>query len=121
MRLLDRPHDVVGLEVEPLDNPARADALVARFVEALELPTFPCDPPSVFVAVHEDEFGTPRVAFVMNPEPEAVLATVGLGKQARAIVDLLPHTREAARIEAQAGGFVVEVPARTARMFEIET
>ena len=74
----------------------------------------------MFVTVHEDEQGTPRVAFVMNPEPEAVLATVGLGTDARALVDLLPHTREPARIEAQAGGFVVEVPARTARMFAIE-
>jgi beta-galactosidase len=121
MRLLERPHDVRGLEVEPLEDPARADALVARFVENLELPTFPCDPPTVYVTVHEDNQGIPRVAFVMNPEPEAVLATVGLGPEARAIVDLLPHTREPARIESQAGGFVIEVPARTARMFVIET
>ena len=120
MRLLERPHDVRGLEVEPLEDPARADALVARFVESLGLPSFPCDPPTVFVTVHEDAEGTPRVAFVMNPEPEAVLATVGLGPEARAIVDLLPHTREPARIESQAGGFVIEVPARTARMFAIE-
>jgi beta-galactosidase len=120
MRLLDRPHDVRGLEVEPLDDPARADALVARFVEALDLPTFPCDPPAVYVTVHEDEKGVPRVAFVMNPEPEEVLATVGLGKRVRAIVDLLSHAREAGRIEPQAGGFVIEVPARSARMFAIE-
>ena len=120
MRVLERPHDISGLEVEPLEDPARADALVARFVQSLDLPTFPCDPPSVFVSVHENADGTPRVAFVMNPEPEAVLATVGLGKGARAMVDLLPHTRERSRIESQAGGFVVEVPARTVRMFEIE-
>jgi beta-galactosidase len=121
MRLLDRPHDVRGLEVEPLDDPARADALVARFVETLELPTFPTDPSTVFVTVHEDEAGIPRAAFVMNPEPEHVLATVGLGKKVRAIVDLLPHRGEPARIEPQAGGFVIEVPARSARMFALET
>lgn len=127
MRVLDRPHDVRGLDVEPLDDPSRADALVARFVEELGLPTFPSDPATVYVTVHEDEEGTPRVAFVMNPEPEAVLATVGLGTPARAIVDLLPHTREAARIEPSTTGgsgasptFVVEVPARTVRMFAIE-
>jgi beta-galactosidase len=120
MRRLDRPHDVTGLELEPLDDPARADALVARFVEELRLPTYPVDPSTVFVTVHEDAEGTPKVAFVMNPEPQAVLATVGLGPRPRAIVDLLPRTREPARIEAQAGGFVVEVPARTARMFAIE-
>jgi len=120
MRRLDRPHDVSGLEVEPIHDPARADALVARYVERFDLPTFPCDPPTIFVTVHEDQQGIPRVAFVMNPEPEAVLATVGLGKRPRAIVDLLPHTRDPERIEVQAGGFVVEVPARTARMFAIE-
>ncbi|MBX3206498.1 MAG: beta-galactosidase [Labilithrix sp.] len=120
MRALERPHDVRGLEVEPLDDPARADALVARLVEKLELPTFPCDPPTVYVTIHDDDEGTPRVAFVMNPEPEAVLATVGLGPRVRALVDLLPHTREPGRIEASAGGFVVEVPARTARIFAVE-
>lgn len=120
MRLLDRPHDVTGLEVERLDDPSRADVLVARFVDELDLPTYPVDPPSVFVTLHEDAEGTPRVAFVMNPTREPVLATVGLGKRARALVDLLPRTREPTRIEAQAGGFVVEVPARTARIFAIE-
>lgn len=120
MRLLERPHDVSGLDVEPLDDPARVDALVARLIERLGLPTFPCDPPTVHVTVHDDADGTPRVAFVMNPEPGAVLATVGVGPRARALVDLLPHTREPARIERAGGGFVVEVPARTARMFAIE-
>ena len=120
MRLLERPHDVTGLEVEPLDDPARADALVARYVEELDLPTFPVDPSSVFVSIHEDADGTPRVAFVMNPETEPVLATIGLGKRARALVDLLPRGRDAVRIELEVGGFTVEVPGRTARMFAIE-
>src|SRR5690606_17165806 len=102
MRSLDRPHDVRGLEVEALEDPARADALVARFIDTLRLPTFPCAPSTVYVTVHEDAEGVPRVAFVMNPEAEQVLATVGIGPQARALVDLLPHTREAARIEPQA-------------------
>jgi hypothetical protein len=56
----------------------------------------------------------------MNPEAEQVLATVGLGKGVRAIVDLLPHTRDPRRIEPQAGGFVIEVPPRSARMFTLE-
>jgi beta-galactosidase len=120
MRLLDRPHEVTGLEVEPLDDPARADALVARYIDELDLPTYPVDPSTVFVAIHEDAEGTPRVVFVMNPEPEAVLATIGLGKRARALVDLLPRGLDAARIELEVGGFTVEVPARTARMFAIE-
>lgn len=125
MRVLERPHDVRGLDVEPLDDPSRADARVARFVAQLGLPTFPSDPATAYVTVHEDEEGTPRVAFVMNPTHEAVLATVGLGASARAIVDLLPRTRDAARIQpSTASGvgprFVVKMPARTARMFAIE-
>ncbi|MBX3230515.1 MAG: beta-galactosidase [Labilithrix sp.] len=119
MRTLDRPHDVGGLDLEPLDDPARADALVARYVDELGLPTFPVDPPTVHVTVHEDDAGAPQVVFVMNPEPTAVLATVGLGANVRSIVDLLPRSRDAARIDAQAGGFVIEVPARSARMFSV--
>jgi beta-galactosidase len=124
MRLLDRPHDIRGLDVEPLEDPARADMLVARFIEDLDLPTFPVDPPTVFVTMHEDgddvARGRPRVVFVMNPEPQGVMATIGLGTRVRALVDLLPRTREAARIEAKPGGFVVELPARTVRVFEVE-
>lgn len=120
MRLLERPHDVTGLEVEPLDDPARADALVARYIEELGLPTFPVDPPTVFVTLHEDAEGTPKVAFVMNPEPHTTLATVGFGKKVRALVDLVPRGREK-RIEPQPGGFVVEIPGRTVRMFAVET
>jgi beta-galactosidase len=120
MRKLDKPLDVRGLLVEPLEDPAEADALVARYVEELSLPTFPVDPAGVFVSVHEDISGVPKVAFVMNPEPTAVVATVGVGK-AKALVDLLPKGRDAARIEAQSGGFVVEIPSRTVRMFAIET
>jgi len=121
MRLLERPHEVEGLELESLEDPARADALVARYVSELGLPTYPVDPAGVFVTLHEDEAGVPRVAFVMNPDAETVLATVGLGPKARALVDLLPRGREPARIELQRGGFVVEVPPRTVRMFTVET
>jgi beta-galactosidase len=120
MRLLDRPHDITGLEVESLEDPARADALVARYVDELSLPTYPVDPSSVFVTLHEDDDGTPRVAFVMNPETETALATFGLGSNARALVDLLPRGREPTRIDLQSGGFFVEVPPRTIRMFAIE-
>ena len=120
LRPLDAPHDVSGLVVEPLEDPARADALVARYVEELGLPTYPIGPADCFVALHEDDAGAPKVAFVMNPENQAVAATIGLGK-AKALVDLLPRTRDLPPILAQAGGFVVEVPARTVRMFAVES
>jgi beta-galactosidase len=120
LRPLEEPHDVRGLVVEPLDDPARADALVAKYVEELALPSYPIDPNDCHVTVHEDGQGVARVAFVMNPENQAVAATVGLGR-AKSLVDLLPRTRDRAPIVAQAGGFVVEVPARTVKMFAIET
>jgi len=122
MRELSTPHDASGLDVEALDDPARADVLVARHVDELGLPAFPVDAPDVHVTVHEDEAGVPRVAFVMNPNAEPVVATVGLGRT-RSLLDLLPKTRLAKRIAPQSGGggFVVEVPARTVRMFGLET
>ncbi len=122
MRLLAKPHDVRGLEVEALDEPSRADLLVARRIDELGLPAYPVDVPDVHVAVHDDEAGVPRVAFVMNPTAKAVVATVGLGR-ARVLVDLLPRPRAVNRIEPHSGtgAFVVEVPARTVRMFSIET
>ena len=119
MRRLDAPHDVSGLVVESLADPARADALVGRYVEELGLPSYPVDPSDVHVAVHEDKTGAPRVVFVMNPEPRAIVAKVGLGA-IRAMTDLLPKAREAARLEARAGGFDVEVQARSARIFVVE-
>jgi beta-galactosidase len=120
MRKLDKPHDIRGLALESLDDPGRADALVARYVEELGLPTFPIDTANVFVTVHEDAHGIPKVAFVMNPEPEPFVATIGFGK-ARALVDLVPKGRERAYIEPHPGGFMVEVPARTVRIFAIES
>jgi beta-galactosidase len=120
MRALPEPHRADGLEVEPLDDPARADALVAKRIDELGLPAYPVEASDVHVTVHEDGHGAPRVAFVMNPTAKPVLTNVGLGK-ARVLVDLLPRARAARTIEAQAGGFSLEVPARSVRMFSIES
>ena len=122
MRLVAKPHDVRGLEVEALHEPSRADALVARRIDELGLPAYPVDVPDVHVTVHDDEEGVPRVAFVMNPTPKPVVATVGLGRT-RVLVDLLPRPRAVSRIEPHAGtgAFVIEVPPRTVRMFSIGT
>lgn len=121
MRLLSEPHDVRGLALESLEDPSRADAVVAHHVDELDLPAYPVDVPDVHVAVHEDAEGTPRVAFVMNPTDKPVVATVGLGR-ARLLVDLLSRSRSSSSIAPGAGGtgFVVEVPARTVRMFSMQ-
>ncbi len=116
MRLLGSPHDVRGLEVEPLDDVARADALVGRRIEELALPTYPVDPADAHFSVHEDATGAPKVAFVLNPTAGKVSARVALGG-ATALVDLL---RADARIAKASGSFTVEVPPRTVRMFAVE-
>ena len=117
MRPLKKPHDVTGLEIEPLDDLARADVLVARRIEELELPTYPVDPPDVHVCVHEDEAGVARVAFVMNPTGQKILAKVALGSAA-VLEDAL---RPDARVAKTSGAFSVELPPRTARIFVVES
>lgn len=113
MRRMSKPHDTRGLELEPLDDLARADALVAKRIEELGLPTYPIDPQSAYVCVHEDEEGTPRVVMVMNPTAEEVVAKFALSG-AHALEDLL--AREPTTIQRAGGGFELSVPARTVRM-----
>ncbi|MDB4940591.1 MAG: Beta-galactosidase [Labilithrix sp.] len=124
MRQLPEPHDATGLELEPLEDPARADVLVARRIDELGLPAYPVDPPDVHVAVHEDSAGKPRVLFVMNPTDKRVVAKVGGlgGGKASSLVDLLPRPRAVGRIEAEqgTGAFIIEAPARTVRLFAVD-
>ena len=88
MRSLVVPHDATGLELEPLLNAARADALVARRIEELGLPTYPVDGAEAYVAVHEDAVGAAKVVFVMNPTAETHLVKVAI-EGASALIDLL--------------------------------
>jgi beta-galactosidase len=130
MRELEHPHDVSGLEVEPLDELARADALVARRIEELGLPAFPVEPEDVKMTVHEDDRGAPRVVFVMNPTARELVARVSV-RGARALVDVLTPPASpsgggsavrdgSARVTRGIGGFELTVPARTVRMFAAE-
>jgi beta-galactosidase len=111
------PLDVRGLELEPLDDVARADALVARRIEELTLPTYVTDPADTFVAIHEDANGIPRVVFVMNPTPEDLIVHVSISEGVE-LEDLMvtPHEREPGPISREAGGALVPVRGRTIRM-----
>lgn len=115
MRPLDVPANVDGFEIEPLDDLARADALVARRIDELALPTWPVDPPSAHLAVHEDEQAIARVVFVMNPTAADLVARVSL-----AGVEALVDTMGGGRIARAAGAFEVPVPARVVRMMAVE-
>jgi beta-galactosidase len=115
MRPLRRPVDVTGLEMEPLDDLARADALVARRIDELALPTWPVDPADAHVTVHEDDAGVPRVVFVMNPTPHDLIARLslaGIGALSDALAD--------ARVARAGGAIEVSVPARHVRMMIAE-
>ncbi len=60
-------------------DPASADDSVARAMQALQLPSFACDPDEIQAAVHEDEEGQVRVVFVINATETDVVARVTVG------------------------------------------
>jgi beta-galactosidase len=115
MRPLRRPVDMTGIELEPLDDLARADALVARRIDELALPTWPVDPVDAHVSVHEDDAGTPRVVFVMNPTATDVVARLSLGG-----ISALNDALGEGRIARSSGALEVSVPARHVRMMVAE-
>ncbi|MFO0679061.1 MAG: beta-galactosidase [Polyangiaceae bacterium] len=116
MRALSAPYDLSGLHLEALDDMSAADALVARSIEELGLPTYPVTSEDVFVTVHEDASGTPRVAFVMNPTDERLLSQVSIPGANRLVDTLRDRT-----IDKVAGAFEVSLRPRTVRMFSVES
>jgi beta-galactosidase len=115
MRPLRTPVDVEGFEIEPLEDLARADALVAKRIDELGLPTWPVDPIDAHVAIHEDADGVARVAFVMNPTAGDLVVRVSL-----AGVEALVDATGEGRVVRSGGAFEMHVPARSIRMMEIE-
>jgi beta-galactosidase len=115
MRPLRRPVDVSGIEIEPLDDLAGADALVAKRIDELHLPTWPVDPVDTFVTVHEDGTGAPRIVFVMNPTANDAIARFSL-PGVGALVDAL----DGRRVVRSAGALEVTVPGRVVRMMIAE-
>ena len=111
MRPLKRPLDVTGFEIEPLDDVARADVLVAHRIDELGLPTWPTDPADAHVAVHEDASGAARVVFVMNPTDKDLVVRVSLAGQT-ALEDAI----DGERVERTGGAFEVTVPSRSVRL-----
>jgi len=114
MRPLKRPLDVRGFEIEPLEDLARVDSLVARRIDELQLPAWPVDPVDVHVTVHEDDRG-PRVVFVMNPTAGEVTARVSI-----AGVDALTDLLDGRRIARTGGAIEITVPARLVRILAVD-
>ena len=120
MQPLAEPFDVSALAVvasDPLARfsaPAEVDRTVARAIETLGLPTHACDPDDVFLTIHEDATGAPRVAFVINGSDVDVVARVTV-HGAREAEDLL----DGARVAVTAGVLEVRMPPKTVRMLAI--
>ncbi len=104
-----------GFEIEPLDDVARADVLVAHRIDELGLPTWPTDPIESHVAVHEDATGAPRVVFVMNPTDRDLIVRVSLAG-GTALEDAI----DGERVERTGGAFEVTVPSRSVRLMTAE-
>jgi beta-galactosidase len=115
MQPLLLPVDVTGFEIEPLEDMARADALVARRIDDLELPTWPIEPIDVHVTVHEDVAGLARVVFLMNPTLADVVARTSL-----AGIGALSDALGEGRIARSGGTLEVSVPARSVRIMIAE-
>jgi beta-galactosidase len=114
-RAPERPAAASGFEIEPLEDVAQADTLVAHRIDELELPTWPVDPPDAHVAVHEDEHGAPRVVFAMNPTPNDLVVRASL-----AGIETLVDAIGEGRIARSGGAFELPVPARAVRMMVVE-
>src|SRR5580658_4425982 len=115
MQPLLMPVDVTGFEIEPLEDMARADALVARRIDDLALPTWPIEPIDVHVTVHEDASGAARVVFLMNPTATDIVARASL-----AGVGALSDAMGEGRVARAGGALEVSVPARSARIMIVE-
>jgi len=98
------------------DDPAAADAAVARAIDDLRLPVHGCDPEGVFATVHEDASGRARVLFVVNSGDGDVVARVTAAGDAARAVDLIDD----AVFDARRGVLEVRMPARTVRMLALE-
>ncbi|CAN5496953.1 hypothetical protein BH09MYX1_BH09MYX1_18480 [soil metagenome] len=127
-RLLDSAknegkHDVRDLELEPLIDAARADALVAERIKELGLPTYAIDPEGLHVTVHEEWAaaggGKPRAVFVMNPSPNAISGRIAIARveSLSEVFDGTATVHDPVAIKRTAGAFELTVPGRTVRIF----
>ena len=121
MRPLIAPLDVsLARRSSRKDDLPRVDALVAKRIEELSLPTFLVSSPDAFVTVHEDEAGVARAAFVMNPTAAALTVSVSI-RGAQKLTDLAVESAKTQKtINVVQGSFSVVLPARTVRFFAID-
>lgn len=118
LRTVQLPVPAAHGDLPGLIGPGRDEvvAAVRAAVRQLKLPALHATPAEVFVTMHEDEHGNPRVLFVINPSGRDVSASVGALDCCLA-VDVM----DGEHIRAKKGQFELEVRAGTARMLELRT
>ena len=89
-------------------------AAVRSAKAALDLDSVRCTPEGVSVAVHRDDTGQARVAFLINPSARALRAELSLPGMARAV-----DTLDGSEFRAKQGGFELPMPPQTVRMLEL--
>jgi beta-galactosidase len=105
--------DVPALLVNDAAAIERAVGIAQR---ALSLPCHAASPAEVFVTLHTDGTGRPRVLFVLNPSDHEVRATVDAGAAEYAVDALDEQT-----FRAKEGQFELVVPKQTVRMLELRS
>lgn len=100
---------LVEMDTQRLSN------LLDRATDVLNLPRFEASPEAIRITVHHSS-GRPRVLFAINPTEEPLVARIGsLG--ASTLQDLLDESV----FSASFGAFHVPVPARSARLFALQS
>jgi beta-galactosidase len=114
MQPLGRPPKLEkrGNGVAPLLDANQLSDQVERARSKLELPSLGSEPDGVFVTLHADQSGTPRVAFVLNPTESGHSVRLALKADARDALD-------GATIHARKSALELFVPRRSVRMLEI--
>ncbi len=97
-------------------DPAMIDAMVSRTVEQLDLPRYRCEPVGLFVTVHEDQKGVPRVLFLLNPTEVDQLVQISVGNSIQTVRDLFEQSNWTCR----RGLLELRVKAGTVRMLAVQ-
>ncbi|MBK8937394.1 MAG: beta-galactosidase [Polyangiaceae bacterium] len=110
---LRSPHD--DLPVLCKADPGDVERLVARAIEAFDLPAYGIDPDGVFATLHEDERGAPKVLFLINPSESDCGARVVVGGGVSHATDVLKDQS----YEVVDGALDIRVKPKTVRMLAL--
>ncbi|NUP10149.1 MAG: hypothetical protein HOW73_29210 [Polyangiaceae bacterium] len=104
-----------GLPTVCAADPAAVESIVARAIDTLALPAHGIDPDDVFATIHEDEGGTARVLFLINPSSNDCGVRITLDRSITSAVDVLKEQTHT----VTDGALDVRVKPKTVRMLAL--